>query len=324
MAALALTDTATLLRSLTMSGALELEAFGANLGILEPATGDARPFAGTQAELADLRAALAGSRLWEPGAARNLQDPLAFRSIVQVHGAARDALGYAFAQLGVELNAHQHNPLVLDDRDEVVSGASFDVLALSAALDFVRIALAPALTSAVERTAKLLQSPHSGLPGGLASRPGPGGGLGEMLWTAHALVVEARLLAQPVSYELATTTGEEGIADRITSAPLSARRLGEQVALGHRILADRTGLLRPGGRPARRGRARRGDRSPARGRARPAAVRRPRDCVPGRRGAAGRARARRPARQQGRRRRFGLSVSGPLHSRGCRGAWRSG
>ena len=237
MAALALTDTSTLLRSLTISGALELEAFGANLGILVPAAGEARPFAGSLAELADLRAALAGSRLGEPGAARNLQDPLAFRSIVQVHGAARDALGYALVQLGTELNAHQHNPLVLDDRDEVVSGSSFEVLALSAALDFVRIALAPALTSAVERTAKLLQSPHSGLPGGLTSRPGPGGGLGEMLWTAHALAVEARLLAQPVSHELATTTGEEGIADRITSAPLSARRLDEQVGLGHRILA---------------------------------------------------------------------------------------
>jgi len=237
LAALAVTDAASLLRSLTLSGALDLEAFGANLSVLDPAFIRVRAHAGERAELADLRAALAGSLLWAPGGPRHLQDPLAFRSIVPVHGAARDALAYAAAHVTTELNTHQHNPLVLDDRDEVVSGAGFEALAVSAALDLARIALAPALTSAMERTAKLLQAPLSGLPGGLAAEPGAGGGLGELLWTAHALTVEARLLAQPVSYEIATTTSEEGIADRVTSAPLSARRLTEQVGLGHRVLA---------------------------------------------------------------------------------------
>ena len=63
------------------------------------------------------------------------------------------------------------------------------------------------------------------------------GGLGAISWSAHALVAEARLLAPPVSFELATTTPEEGIADRITMAPLAARRLAEQVGLGRRIVA---------------------------------------------------------------------------------------
>jgi histidine ammonia-lyase len=40
-----------------------------------------------------------------------------------------------------------------------------------------------------------------------------------------------------VSFELATTSPEEGIGDRITMAPLAARRLAEQTALGHRIVA---------------------------------------------------------------------------------------
>ena len=237
LAALALTDAARLLASLTVAGALDLEAFGANLSTLDPAVDQVRAHTGERAELTDLRAALGGSRLWSPGEARHLQDPLAFRSLVPVHGAARDAVTYAGSQLDTELNAHQHNPLVLHDRDQVLSGAGFEALAVSAALDLVRIALAPALTSAMERTAKLLQAPLSGLPGGLAAEPGAGSGLGELLWPAHSFAVEVRLLAQPVSYELATTTSEEGIADRITSAPLSARRLSEQVSLGHRLLA---------------------------------------------------------------------------------------
>jgi histidine ammonia-lyase len=49
--------------------------------------------------------------------------------------------------------------------------------------------------------------------------------------------MEARLLAQPVSFELASTTQAEGIEDRATMAPLAARRLAEMVALGERIVA---------------------------------------------------------------------------------------
>ena len=49
--------------------------------------------------------------------------------------------------------------------------------------------------------------------------------------------MEARLLAQPVSFELVSTSHAEGIEDRTTSAPLAARRLAEQVELGRRIAA---------------------------------------------------------------------------------------
>ena len=51
----------------------------------------------------------------------------------------------------------------------------------------------------------------------------------------QALTVEARLLAQPVSFELASSTQAEGLEDRATMAPLAARRLGEMVSLGERI-----------------------------------------------------------------------------------------
>jgi histidine ammonia-lyase len=51
------------------------------------------------------------------------------------------------------------------------------------------------------------------------------------------LTAEARLLAHPVSFELASSTHAEGIEDRTTMAPLAARRLGEMVELGERLLA---------------------------------------------------------------------------------------
>jgi histidine ammonia-lyase len=237
-AALALSDARELLDSITLAGAMDLEAFRANLSTLHAAVGDLRPYPGLQAELAGLRAALAGSSLWEPGAARNLQDPLSYRGIAQLGGAARDALRFALGQLAIELNAHHDNPIVVPGEDLVISAGNYESLAMAAALDFTRIALAPSLTASLERAMKLLQTPLSGLPGGLSEQEGlTFGGLGAISWSAHALTAEARLLAQPVSYELATTTPEEGIGDRITMAPLGARRLAEQVALGRRIVA---------------------------------------------------------------------------------------
>ncbi len=116
--------------------------------------------------------------------------------------------------------------------------ANFEVLALAAALDLVRIALAPLLTSADERALKLLDTAWSGLPTGLAAASGSAeSGLSIYAIAGEAMTAEARLLAQPVSFELASSTGAEGIEDRATMAPLGARRLAEMTGLGERVVA---------------------------------------------------------------------------------------
>ena len=237
-AALALLEAERLLDSADAAAALDLEAFGANFDALNEVVAESRPYAGIKQALTNLNRLLAGSSLWEQGLARNLQDPLTFRCVPHVHGAARDALAYARKTVETELNCAQGNPAVVQLERRVISVGNFDVLPVVAALDFLRIGLAPVLTSAAERTIKLLQSPTSGLPSGLAARAGtPEDTLAEFAVASQALVIEARLLAGPVSYELASTSKGEGIEDRATMAPLSARRLTEMVALGTRVLA---------------------------------------------------------------------------------------
>jgi histidine ammonia-lyase len=236
-AALAVADTERLLDAMDVAAALDLEAFGANLSPLHPAVAAARPYAGLRLTRARLESLLDGSALWDEGAARNLQDPLTFRNVVHVHGAARDALAYATGQLEIELNASQDNPLVVVEEERIVSTGNFDVLPLAAALDLLRIALAPVVTAACERVVKLLQSPFTGLPEGLAARAGlPHDSLIEYGVAAQALASEARLLTQPVSYEVVSTTQQEGIEDRATMAPLGARRLAEMIDLAERLV----------------------------------------------------------------------------------------
>jgi len=237
-AALAVADSVTLLNALDVALALDFEAFAANVSVLHPAVGESRPYPGLVSTLERVRGLLDGSYLWGADAARFIQDPLSFRSAPQVHGAARDALAFTSRQLEIELNASQENPLLVAAEERLVSVGNFEALPLAAALDFLRIALAPALTSGTERALKLLQPLYSGLPEGLAAREGLAeDALAEFGVAAQAIVSEARLLAQPVSFELSSTTQARGIEDRMTLAPLAARRLAEQVELGARALA---------------------------------------------------------------------------------------
>jgi histidine ammonia-lyase len=254
-ACIATADAEALMSVFDVAGALDLEAFGANLTCLHPIIEQIRPFPGLAETLHRLRLLLAGSYLWQPGAARFLQDPLTFRCLPHINGTARDALAYTGGILQLELNSSQSNPVVVPARNEpgsrneqgsepgnehgrIVSVGNFDIGPLAAALDFARIALAPVVTSANERMVKLLQAPFSGLPAGLAALAGsPEDALSELAVAGQAITVEARTLAHPVSYELASSVKGDGIEDRATMAPLSARRLADMIGLCARVAA---------------------------------------------------------------------------------------
>jgi histidine ammonia-lyase len=237
-AALAIADARSFLDACDAAGALDLEGFRANVGALHEVVGQARPYPGIRETLDRLHQLLEGSALWEPGAARFLQDPLAFRCLPQVHGAARDTLRFVEEQLAIELNAHQGNPLIVPSERRVVSVGNFDSLPLAMSLDFLRIALAPVVTTAVERTLKLLSPRFSGLTEGLVERAGTWeDGLSELGVSAQAIAAEARLLAQPISFELASTMQESGVEDRTALSSLGARRLAEMVDLGACVVA---------------------------------------------------------------------------------------
>jgi histidine ammonia-lyase len=236
-AALAVADVATLLDAMEIAGALSLEGIAANPTMLHAAIGEVRPYPGLRRTLARLRELLEGSEIWEPGVARNLQDPLTFRNLPQIQGACRDVLDHVDAQLAIELNASQGNPIVVPEDVRVVSVANFEILPLVVALDYLRAVLATALTSSAERVVKTLGAPWSGLPTGLVPAPNTAeAGLTYLSLAAQSLAVEARLLAHPVSFELTSTAHAEGIEDRTTMAPLAARRTAEVAALGGAIV----------------------------------------------------------------------------------------
>ncbi|MFX8755029.1 aromatic amino acid lyase, partial [Acinetobacter baumannii] len=73
----------------------------------------ARPAFGQRRAAERLRGLLAGSGLWQEGAARRVQDPLSYRCVPQVLGACIHALEEAREATAIELASSGDNPVVL-------------------------------------------------------------------------------------------------------------------------------------------------------------------------------------------------------------------
>ena len=236
--ALALSRTRRAIHALETATALTMEGFLFNPSSIDPAVFVACPSPELERSVLRLRELLAGGALLEGRESpRLLQDPLSLRVAPQTHATAREACRQAVRIVERELGAASTNPLLTPD-GRLLSVGNFDTSGLAAALDYARIGLAHALTLSCERIQKLLSGWHTGLPIGLRQREDLAeDALAIFGHGAAALAAEARLLAQPVSFELPTSSLAESIEDRVTMAPLGARRLDEQAGLALRLAA---------------------------------------------------------------------------------------
>jgi len=124
-----------------------------------------------------LLGALSGSRLHQPGQARFLQDPLSFRSITQINGAAYEVWSWARTQFEAEINSCVDNPLVDLETRELYTSSSMVSLLPALSMDALRQALAKVSIQSMERSLKLQSPPFSGLPVGLAEDGAADGGI---------------------------------------------------------------------------------------------------------------------------------------------------
>jgi histidine ammonia-lyase len=174
--ALVLVEAERLLAAFDLAAAAALEGFRGGLRAhAESAAG--RRARGQDRSRQNLLRALAGSRLHQPDQARFLQDPLSFRSITQIHGAAYQAWDWAKAQFEAEINASVDNPLVDLDSEELVTSSSMVSLLPALAMDTLRQALAKVAIQSMERSLKVQSPPFSGLPVGLAEEGAADGGV---------------------------------------------------------------------------------------------------------------------------------------------------
>jgi histidine ammonia-lyase len=175
--ALILVEAERLLGAFDLAAATALEGFrGGVRAHVEQAAGGFRG-AGQARSRHALLGALNGSRLHRSDEARFLQDPLSFRSITQIHGAAYEVCAWAKTQFETEINSSADNPLVDLESGELFTSSSMVSLLPAMSLDALRQALAKAAIQSMERALKLQSPPFTGLPVGLAEDGAADGGI---------------------------------------------------------------------------------------------------------------------------------------------------
>ncbi len=254
--ALVLAEARRLLVAMDIAAALALEGFRGNPQAWSAAVEQAHPQPGHRWAGERLRRLLEGSRLWQRDEPRFLQDPLSFRCVPQVSGAARETLAWTWQTWELELNATVDNPLVDLASGELVSHGNQETTLLAITMDALRLALAKALRTSAERTHKLHWSSFSGLPVGLAAEAGATGGA-QFLNLGHivaAHVATSSIAAMPVTphYHGQLAEGVEDVGGLAPHAVAEAERLLQSawVVVGVEALVASWAVARRGLTPA--------------------------------------------------------------------------
>ena len=145
------------------------------------------------------------------------------RCAAQVHGAAREAFGFARHIFDTEANAATDNPMVFADTREIVSGGNFHGAPVAVAADVICLGLAQLATISERRAERLVNPALSGLPAFLTRHGGLESGLMMAQVTAAALTSELKTLAHPASVDtIPTSAGKEDHVSMSMTAGLKA------------------------------------------------------------------------------------------------------
>jgi histidine ammonia-lyase len=260
LGALSLLAAERLVETADVAGAMTLEGLLGTPAAFHPAIHRARPHPGQRRSAERLLALLADSEIREShreGDPR-VQDAYTLRCMPQIHGAARNALGYIRGVLETEANSATDNPLIFPDEGEggmVMSGGNFHGQPVAQVLDLLAIALAD-LASVSERRIERLVNPDlsEGLPPFLTRDPGVSSGMMIAQITAAALASENKVLAHPASVDsIPTGAGKEDHVSMGATSAVKARRAlrNTEAVLGIELMCAAQALefrrpLRPG------------------------------------------------------------------------------
>ena len=217
----------------TKISALSLDAYNCQLSPFNPEVHALRPYYGQQYISAEILKLLSESDLVKVKD-KDVQDPYSFRCIPQVHGASYDVFIDFKRKVEIEINSVTDNPVIIDDKNQIISGGNFHGQPLAYIMDFLTIAVAE-LGSISERRVYKLISGTRGLPAFLVQNPGLNSGLMIPQYTAASIVSKNKILCQPASVDsIESSNGQE---DHVSMGSISAVKLKEVIENVQRILS---------------------------------------------------------------------------------------
>ena len=236
VAALALLGAERLARAADIAAALSIDGLRGSYHPFEARLHDPRPHPGQRAAAANLLALLQDSPINRSHEnCGRVQDAYSMRCAPQVHGAARDALGYARATLAIEANAATDNPMVFADAGEIVSGGNFHGAPIAIAADVLVLGLLQLATISERRADRLVNPALSGLEPFLTRDSGLHSGYMMAQVTAAALVSELKTLAHPASVDTIPTSANR--EDHVSMSMAAALKAERALQLATRVVA---------------------------------------------------------------------------------------
>jgi histidine ammonia-lyase len=193
-----------------VAGALALDALRGSRRAFDERLQEARPHPGQRVTARNIWRLTEGSEInrSHQGCAR-VQDAYSLRCMPQVHGAVRDALGFARQTLEREMNSATDNPLVFARQGEIISGGNFHGQPLATALDLMALALTHLGGISERRIDRMVNPLTSDLPPFLTQSPGLQSGFMLAQVAAAALASECKVLAHPASADSIPTSGNK-------------------------------------------------------------------------------------------------------------------
>ncbi|MBM7635676.1 aromatic amino acid ammonia-lyase [Streptococcus saliviloxodontae] len=201
---------------------MSLEALDGNTTPLDDSVVRNKALSGHQCSYRHVKCVLEGSYLFEKNSS-GVQDPLSFRNVTLIHGAAYDSLSYVKKQLYDEWESSDDNPMVDITTGRILSTPHFETLNVTLAIEMLNVALSHVSNASVQRMIKLGNPDFTGLSRFLTADDSQFFGLQALQKTAMTLDVEIHHACQilsNVSYPLA---GE--MEDRQTNLPLIIQEL---------------------------------------------------------------------------------------------------
>lgn len=223
LAVLCVADARRVLSAAVAAGALSFEAYRCSLNPLSEAALALRPLPGQEVVAAAMLALFEDGALIQPGTARRLQDPLSFRCIVPVMGAAVAALDSARDIVEAEINSSDDNPAILAE-GRSLPNANFDTTHLTLVLEMLGLALARVAAMVGERVMKLMSPASSDLPRFLSPIQNGSNGYATVQKTVAALVAEIQHRANPMPVFVLP------VADRVEDYATMATAVVEKTA----------------------------------------------------------------------------------------------
>lgn len=233
---LALYDAIQLSKLADIAAAMSLEVLMGSRTEFDPRIHKLRPHPGQAAAADNMFRIIANSEIISSHRdCSRVQDAYTLRCSPQVHGASKDALGYAGKVFETEINSATNNPLFIEETEELLLGGNFHGQPLALAADFACMAVAELANISERRIERLVNPQLSGLPAFLVRDGGLNSGFMIAQYTAASLVSENKVLCHPACVDSIPTSANK--EDHVSMSTIAARKLREITTNTENVIA---------------------------------------------------------------------------------------